>query len=438
MTRILVLGASGLIGHSIATDLIRRGFPAIAAARRFTEAQRRGFGAAARETPIVDLGGEVLAQFVRESAADIVVNCLGVLQDAPGESTQDVHAAFIERLIAALRAAGRSVLLVHLSIPGGPAEDSTDFARSKRLGERRIVESGLPYVVLRPGFVFAPAAYGGSALLRALAILPVELPARERSRSFSYVAIEDIAETVARLAQDWPAQKPLAAFWDLMHPQPCTVGDVVAQLRHWLGGPAASRVPVPSFLLGLGARAGDLAARLGWRPPIRSTALAEMRRGVAGDPAPWLEATRIVPRSLEDVLAARPATVQERWFARLYLLKALVIGGLSVFWCVSGLIALTVAYPAAVAILTAHAVPLWLAHPATIVTSLIDIAIGVAIAVQRSARAGLVAGIAVSLFYMAGATVLTPELWLDPVGALVKTGPAIILMLVGLAILDDR
>jgi hypothetical protein len=29
-------------------------------------------------------------------------------------------------------------------------------------------------------------------------------------------------------------------------------------------------------------------------------------------------------------------------------------------------------------------------------------------------------------------------LWLDPVGALVKTGPAIILMLVGLAILDDR
>jgi hypothetical protein len=33
---------------------------------------------------------------------------------------------------------------------------------------------------------------------------------------------------------------------------------------------------------------------------------------------------------------------------------------------------------------------------------------------------------------------LTPELWIDPLGALVKTGPAAILMLFALLILDDR
>jgi len=33
---------------------------------------------------------------------------------------------------------------------------------------------------------------------------------------------------------------------------------------------------------------------------------------------------------------------------------------------------------------------------------------------------------------------LTPEMWIEPLGALVKTGPAIILMLVALAIDKDR
>jgi hypothetical protein len=44
----------------------------------------------------------------------------------------------------------------------------------------------------------------------------------------------------------------------------------------------------------------------------------------------------------------------------------------------------------------------------------------------------------VSLGYMAGTAVMTPDLWLEPLGALVKTGPAIVLMLVALATLEDR
>ena len=67
-----------------------------------------------------------------------------------------------------------------------------------------------------------------------------------------------------------------------------------------------------------------------------------------------------------------------------------------------------------------------------------DIAIGVAIAFRRTCKAGLIAGIAASLVYMIGAAVLTPDLWLEPTGALVKTFPAIVLMLVALVILDNR
>jgi hypothetical protein len=34
-----------------------------------------------------------------------------------------------------------------------------------------------------------------------------------------------------------------------------------------------------------------------------------------------------------------------------------------------------------------------------------------------------------SLGYIAGSAILTPDLWIEPLGALVETGPAIVLML---------
>jgi hypothetical protein len=51
---------------------------------------------------------------------------------------------------------------------------------------------------------------------------------------------------------------------------------------------------------------------------------------------------------------------------------------------------------------------------------------------------GLIVGIVASLGYMIGAAILTPDLWIEPLGALVKTGPAIVLMLVALLTLDNR
>ena len=96
------------------------------------------------------------------------------------------------------------------------------------------------------------------------------------------------------------------------------------------------------------------------------------------------------------------------------------------------------AFAAATAILTAHGFPPWLAQAVTAATSLADIAVGVAIARRATCRAGLVAGIGLSLAYLAGAAIVAPALWLDPLGALVKTGPAILLMLTALAMLDER
>jgi len=104
----------------------------------------------------------------------------------------------------------------------------------------------------------------------------------------------------------------------------------------------------------------------------------------------------------------------------------------------SGLIALVVSFPATTAILTSHGFPPDIATPFAAMTSVMDISIGVLIAFRRTCAAGLVGGIVLSLGYMAGTAILTPDLWIEPLGALVKTGPAIMLMVVALSTLDNR
>ena len=433
--KILVLGASGLIGRFVTDDLRGRGFSVVGIARKLSASQKAG--ALDLELPVMSMEAVALARLLRDHRIDVVVNCLGVLQDGPGSDTAVVHCDFVARLLQAIRDSDREIRLVHISIPGTPESDRTAFSTTKREAERLIAESGVGFAILRPGFVVALAAYGGSAMVRSLAAYPLDLPPAERDAPFQPVAMEDIAATIAWLAARDPSEAN-AVTWDLMQEQPVTLGDVIDQFREVLGTGRWWRVVMPTFLLDLGTRLGDLANQLGWMPPMRTTAIAELRRGVSGDPTDWIAATGIVPKRIEQTAGKRPATIQDKWFARLFPIKALVIASLVLFWVVSGFIALVISYDAAAEILRSHGFPAWLVDPVTIGTSLMDISIGALIAFRRTAAVGLIAGIVASLGYMFGAAILTPDLWIEPLGALVKTGPAVVLMVVALLTLDNR
>jgi len=434
---ILLLGASGLIGRFVTDDLRARGFRVIGIARKLSPAQK--MSSLDLELPILSLDASALTRLLSEHAVDVIVNCLGVLQDGRGSDTGAVHRDFVARLLQAIGDSGRAIRLVHISIPGTADEDRTAFATTKREAERLIAASGVPHAILRPGFVVAPSAYGGSAMLRALATFPLDLPRKEMATPFQPVAVEDIAATIAWLAaRDIDETSVKAVSWDLMQAEPITMAGVIKQFRFAFGTQGLPHLTMPAFLLGIGARLGDLAGQLGWMSPMRSTAIVELRRGITGDPSAWIAATAIMPKTLAEAIGRHPATIQDKWFARLFLVKALIIASLAAFWLVSGFIALFVSYRAAAGILGSHGFPPALVDPITIGTSLMDISIGVLIAFRRTSTIGLVAGIIVSLGYMAGAAILAPDLWVEPLGSLVKTGPAIVLMLVALLMLDNR
>jgi len=429
--RVLVTGASGLIGGAVAARLIEAGHEVVGVARHVARAAR-GMPAArwiALDIAAVAQPADWLPHLAGVGA---VVNCAGVLQDGPRDSTRGVHADGAAALFAACeRAAVRRV--IHFSAIGVDRAAPTDFSRTKIEGDEMLLRRDLDWVILRPSVVLGPAAYGGSALFRGLAALPV-LPVMPDTGPLQVVQLEDVVETVLFFLG--PAAPSRLAV-DLVGPEPLSVADIVRRFRAWLGWPEPRIVNLPAAIAALLYRLGDLAGRLGWRPPLRSTAREEIRHGATGDTNRWTALTGISPRPLAAALAARPASVQERWFAGLYALKPAVFIVYALFWIVTGVLSLGPGYRIGVELMEGGGAGA-LSGPSVIAGGLLDLAIGCAIAYRPTARAGLFAALATSFFYIAAGTVVRPDLWVHPLGPMLKIWPIIVLNLIALAVLEDR
>lgn len=429
--RVLVTGATGLIGQAVVADLLAAGFRVRGTARAVSQAARR---LPSVEWIAVDIAAAIRPEdwLPHLAGVEAVVNCAGVLQDSLRDSTRLVHVDGIGALFGACERAGVR-RTVHISAIGVERAAATEFSRSKLEADQRLMRCGLDWVVLRPSVVLGPAAYGGSALLRALAAVPL-LPLFPDSGTLQVVQLEDVVATIRFfLAPTAPTRIVL----DLVGPQRLAVADIVRLYRRWLGWGDPRLVTLPRPLAASLCHLGDLVGWLGWRPPLRSTTRHELGRDAIGCPDRWTAATGIAPQSLADALARRPASVQERWFAALYLLKPAVLAGLSLFWLVTGVITLGTGYRGGLD-LAAAAGAGRAGAAAVIAGAVVDILVGVGIAVRRTSRLALRSSLAVSAGYLIAASVVMPRLWSDPLGPLVKIFPVLLLGLVALAILNDR
>ncbi len=429
--RIAIIGAYGLIGSYVSARLSADGHQVVGFGRNI--------GAASRRLPALEWKRADLATFSVEDwtsllvEVDAVVNCAGALQDSPRDNLTAVHVEGVRRLIQACNRAGVH-RFIQISAAGVSAERTTAFNSTKLEAEILLAQSALDWIILRPGLVFAPAAYGGTALLRGLAGFPGASPVVFGDSLVQTVGAEDLAVAVARcLCSDAPTRVRL----DLVHSEALTLIDLIGRLRRWLGLRPAPTIRLPLILARAAVAASDALAWLGWRSPMRTAALEQLRMGVRGRAE---DGARLgwTPRSFEALLAAAPSGVQERWFARAYFAKPTILGGLFAFWLVSGVIGLTVGSSSAVAVLTASGMDAELAAWAVIGGSLVDIALALLLIWRPTAARALQGMLLVTAGYLVGGSLVRPDLWLDPMGPLLKSIPAGLLALAALAVLDER
>lgn len=430
--KILVIGAYGLIGSAIAKhlDLIGHGITCFGRNKQVATRIMPNF------TWIFgDLRNYTSAQAWNEplEGIDYVINCAGALQDSGNNSLNDVHNTAISALADACKA--QDCWLIQISAVGVDKDASTEFLRSKALGDDAIINSECDYTIFRPGLVLSHTAYGGTQLMRMLSAVPYIQPISNPDTQMQTISASDICNAVMSVIS---GGVPKGQIYDLIEDEPHRLVAIIAHIRNWLGfTPAKATVSAPASFTKLIGYGADFLGHLGWRSPLRTTALKVMEDDVLGDPEPWRKVSGGSISSLSKTLRTTPVTSEDRLSARMQLLMPFIIGVLSLFWISSGIVGFF-KIDVAAQVLTAQGWNTSLASLSVGLWSLVDITLGLGILLRKWAKPVCLLMVLVCMIYLLSASIFTPALWLDPLGPLIKIFPAIMLALVARILLESR
>jgi nucleoside-diphosphate-sugar epimerase len=299
---IALTGATGFIGQHLLRELPKRGHRVRVLLRRPVEVP-------------VYAGSAVIGDLARPrnmSAAlqgvDAVIHSAGLAHAMSGIPEDDYRSINTEATIDLARAARRAgakrfVFLSSIRAQCGPTTDAvqtetvepkpTDaYGRSKLAAERALAELDLDWVALRPVLVYGPGVKGNMAQLIRLARSRYPLPIGRLMALRSLLALENLAGAIETVLT---ASGALRRAFIVADPQPLTVAQMIAAMRHGLGRQTGI-FPLPDGVLKLLLRAtgqeevyqrlaGSLIAdpsaliNLGWAPQVETrTGLANLMR----------------------------------------------------------------------------------------------------------------------------------------------------------------
>lgn len=417
--RILLLGAGGFIGRHILAELTVRGHGVVAVVRNTA-----GLGDAFPSARFVELdlarATAVAAWTPLLSDIDMIVNAAGILH---GNGMDAVHVDMPRALYAAAADAGVKRAVLISAISARPDVD-TDYARSKLAGECALRESGIGWTILRPSLVYGEGSYGGTSLMRGMAGLPFAIPIPGDGRfAFTPIHVRDLACAVHIACEE---ERFSGQTLDPVGPETLELRDILSRYRAWLGFGTARALSIPMPVMRFLGRLGD---RLG-NGPIATNSLVQMVAGNAGDSAAFRDTIGFQPRTLDEALRDRPAEVQDRWHARLFFLAPLIKIILVLIWLASAWLGLARGAAPTAELVEALGLPHAWADPLRIGGSILDIAIAALLLGDRTARLSTAAQLLAVIGYTFVIGIAMPELWLDPLGPLLKNFPILGLILV--------
>lgn len=433
--RVLVTGAYGFIGRYVVQALRAVGAEVVGAGRDLELGQRLLPDIEWRHADFNELLTEAGWRPVL-AGIDAIVNTVGILQSTAHDDARRIQVTATSALFEAAATAGiRRV--VHVSAISVEPGVETDYARTRVAAEARLRDLDLDWVIVKPSLVIGEGSHGGTSLLRGVAGLPFVTPVPEvGSGRFQPIAMRDVAEGIARLALS-PSPSRLTLY--AAGPEPMDVGGLARTYRRWLGFAERPILKVPLAVMAPALWAGDAAARLGSPSALRTASLEQMRYAETFDPTPFEAVLGRPLTAVAELLPPGAASIQDRLHARLYFLRPLMQGVLALFWIATGLITLLPGpRTAAIAMASAAGLNGAMAGFAVIGGAIADIVAGALMLNARWTRpAGLLQLGLIGLYLVIG-TWLTPSLWADPLGPLMKIVPIAVLTLAVMALAEER
>ncbi|TIM29790.1 MAG: complex I NDUFA9 subunit family protein [Mesorhizobium sp.] len=194
---VVVFGGSGFVGRHVVRALARRGYRIRVACRRPDLAGHlQPLGNVGQIQPVQ---ANIRVRWSVDRAvqgADHVVNLVAILHESGRQKFTPVHEFGARAIAEAARAVGAG--LTHISALGTDLNAQSEYARTKALGEKAVLETIEDAVILRPSINFGPEDSffnRFASMARYSPVLPLIGGGRTK---FQPVYVGDVAEAVAR------------------------------------------------------------------------------------------------------------------------------------------------------------------------------------------------------------------------------------------------
>lgn len=430
--KILVIGGAGFIGSHIVAALLKNKHNVVIGGRqscnsRFSHIKHIAVNYKTDTQPDIWLP--------RLENIDAVVNCIGIL-NASDRVLDAVHHLSPKALFSACKEKGIKHV-VQISAKGTEITRDIVYSDTKKAADDALKSLNMSSTILRPSYVYSHGSYGGSSLFRGLAAMPFILPVVGKgNQEFQPILAEDIAKIVVNRIE---AQAPGTTELDGIGPERITNLELLQKTRAWLGFSKGIIVRAPMAMIGLMSLAGNLIPSL----PINRTTYGMMKiPDVAASEPKALEklvqTTGIQPKGYSEVLQENPSFVQDRWHARLYLLKPLVRLVLVLMWLLSALTGIFL--PEQTKLALEMLSPLNSTQFTLALHASIAVDIVIALLILFNWKPVLIGAlqIAAIVVYTLLISIYMPMYWLHPFGPLIKNIPILVLILAQMAIAKDR
>jgi uncharacterized protein YbjT (DUF2867 family) len=414
--KVLVLGATGLIGSHALHALRAAGCTAIGASRRRPVEER------VEDWRELDFGGMTQAQDWPPLLAgfDAVVNCVGIIREARDGDFDRLHRAAPVAVFAACELLGvRRV--VQVSALGSHPDAVTGYWRSKGAAEADLMARGLSSTIIRPSLVYGEDG-ASSVMFRLLATLPVLMMPMAHGAKVQAIHVDDLAAVLVKLVMaDGEVPRELAV-----------VGPRATTMAGYLGALRSGMETAPALVMDLPMPVARVVAQVAALNPssaLTPESLLMLEQSADGsntaDAAP---AAAMLGRPMRD--PARFARPEHRIVAAWAWGAMLVTVAMAMLWLITAYVS-WFAWPHAdsMAWLAACGVPAGWQEHVLLSASVLDAAIGVLLLLRPrrwlwAVQLALVGG------YTAIMSVCLPGFWLHPFGPLSKNLPLLALMLV--------
>lgn len=408
--KIMITGATGFIGFSLAQRLANEGHRIVAAVRRANEWQAR---IPAWEWRSCDFSKDIQAEQWTERLTDIdlVINAVGIISEHGHQSFEKVQALAPQALFTACSQAG--VKVIQISALGADQPDiKVPFLETKKQADDHLWQLPGECVVIYPSIVIGQGGNSTELFCKLSALPLIPLPGKG-NQQLNPVHIDDLCAAVSHMIMHWPGCKQRH---HITGATTLSLRELYSLLRDWMKLGKARFIPVPMVLLRLMASVTETLKL----SDLLSRDTLDMLSN-ATTPAHTYSA--VPPHSLAEALWRRPASQADAWCAIVKGIQPVLFASILLVWIFTGLISAFWNVPGSYALLKNAGIDGALATLSIYGGAAFDTGMGLLMLIGWHRRTVYALQIGMMLTYMLIISVIIPLAWLDPLGPVTKNLP---------------